>query len=177
MKRKPTVFLDRDGVLTVEKGYLHSLDELEIFPYARDCIVNIHQKGYYAIVITNQGGVAKGLLEEDELQKMNQLLQREIGVDMVYYCPHHPQGIISKYAVKCNCRKPQIGLIEEACKNFPIDLTNSYMVGDRSCDILAGRNKGIKTVCLNSGYGLERLEENIVADYNFQNLKEFVKIL
>lgn len=177
MNEKPAVFLDRDGVLTVEKGYIHSTSELEIFPYAKDCIRKIHKKGYYAIVITNQSGVARGFFSESELNKMNRMLQDETGVDIVYYCPHHPQGIISKYAIECGCRKPQTGLIEKACRDFQIDVRNSYMVGDRACDILMGRNKAIKTVCLESGYGTKKLEEKVFADYYFQDLREFVEFL
>ena len=97
---KPAVFLDRDGVLTEEKSYITVMENLKIFPYAADCIKRIHNKGYYAIVITNQSGIARGLLTEKELKEMNRYLILQTGVDAVYYCPHHPDA-------GCNCRKPQ----------------------------------------------------------------------
>lgn len=177
MSSKPAVFLDRDGVLTVENSYVCSVEELEIFPYARECIQQIHKKGFYAIVITNQSGIARGMFTEDELHRMNRMLVQETGVDAVYYCPHHPQGIIEKYKVICDCRKPKPGLLERACKDYQIDLDNSYMVGDRAGDILAGIKMGIKTVLLESGYGLERLEQDVKPDYCLADLRNFVELI
>lgn len=177
MSIRPAVFLDRDGVLTVENSYVCSVEELQIFPYARKCIEQIHQKGYYAIVVTNQSGIARGLFTEEELHRMNRVLVQETGVDAVYYCPHHPQGIVEKYKVSCDCRKPKTGLLERACKDYQIDLDNSFMVGDRAGDILAGTKMGIKTVLLESGYGLENLEEDVRPDYCLVDLKHFVELL
>lgn len=174
---KSAVFLDRDGVLTVEESYVCDAKQLKIFPYAKDCVDKIHRKGYYAIVITNQSGIARGLFSEEELQKMNRILTRETGVDAVYYCPHHPEGTVKKYAVKCNCRKPQTGLLEEACRDFGIDLAKSFMVGDRAGDILTGKAMGIKTVLLESGYGSQRLEQNVQPDYILEDLRKFAEIL
>lgn len=177
MSSKPAVFLDRDGVLTVENSYVCSVEELEIFPYTKDCIKQIHRMGYYAIVITNQSGIARGLFAEDQLHKMNRVLVRETGVDAVYYCPHHPQGIIKKYAITCNCRKPQVGLFEKACRDFQIDLKSSFMVGDRAGDILAGIKMGVKTVLLESGYGSSNLEQYVKPDYCLEDLRHFVELL
>ena len=177
MNIKPAIFLDRDGVLTVENSYVCSMEQMKIFSYARECIAEIHQKGYYAIVITNQSGVARGLFTEEVLQEMNQKLIQETGADAIYYCPHYPQGIVEKYSIECNCRKPKTELIEKACKDFQIDLSGSYMVGDRASDILTGINMGIKTVLLESGYGSERMEMNVEPDYILDNLKSFVELL
>ena len=173
---KPAIFFDRDGVLTVEESYVCDARQLKIFPYAKDCVDKIHRKGYYAIVITNQSGIARGLFSEEELQKMNRILMRETGVDAVYYCPHHPEGIVKKYAIKCNCRKPRTGLLAEACRDFRIDLADSLMVGDRAGDLLTGKRMGIKTVLLESGYGSRRLEQNVEPDYKFEDLREFTEI-
>jgi D,D-heptose 1,7-bisphosphate phosphatase len=174
---KPAVFLDRDGVITEEIGYVTSLAELRIFPYAASCIKQIHEKGYYAIVITNQSAVARGLLSEEELQKINKHLIDETKVDAVYYCPHLEEGIIGKYRKKCNCRKPKTGLIEQACSEYAIDLEHSYLVGDRASDIMLGKNAGIKTVLLESGYGSQRLESDVSADYVLKDLRDFIEIL
>lgn len=175
--RRPAVFLDRDGVLTEERGYVTSVEELYIFPFVEVCVRQIHEKGYYAIVITNQSGVARGLFSEDELLKMNDYLMRQTGVDAVYYCPHHPEGSVEKYRKVCRCRKPKIGMFQEACRKFDIDLAKSYMVGDRAGDIIAGQNVGVKTILVGSGYGTAKLEEKVEANYICSDLRDVVKLL
>lgn len=167
---KPAIFLDRDGVLTREKSYILKKEEMEIFPYAKQCIDQIHEKGYWAIVITNQSAVGRGMLAESELLQMNEILCAETGVDGIFYCPHwSANGYI------CNCRKPRTGLIERAMREFNIDLHGSFFVGDRASDIETGKNMGIGTVLLESGYGSRRLEKKIEADYIFKDLEEFVE--
>ena len=94
---KPAVFLDRDGVLSEEKSYVCTLKELAIFSYTEECIRKIKEKGYLAIVITNQSGVARGFFSEKVLQEMNSYLIKKTGVDAVYYCPHHPQAAWQPY--------------------------------------------------------------------------------
>lgn len=150
------------------------MEELEIFPYAKECIRTIKEAGYYVIVITNQSAIARGMLEEKELLCMNQYLIEETGIDAIYYCPHHPKGSISKYRIICHCRKPEVGMIEKACKKFNIDLKKSYLVGDRESDILTGQKIGIKTILLESGYGSASLK-NAIPDKIYQDLKEFVE--
>lgn len=167
---KPAVFLDRDGVLTEEKSYITVMEDFKIFSYAADCIKRIHNKGYYAIVITNQSGIARGLLTEKVLQEMNRYLILQTGVDAVYYCPHHPDA-------GCNCRKPQKGMFDMACRDFAIDMEHSYMVGDRAGDIIAGQNIGIRTILLESGYGTARLEKNVKPNFIFEDLTDVIKIL
>lgn len=174
---KPVVFLDRDGVLTVEKSYVCTVEDLEIFPYIRECIEEIHKKGYLAIVLTNQSGIARGYFTEDTLLEMNSYLQRMTGVDAVYYCPHYENGTVERYAVSCKCRKPNIGMIEKACEDFDVDLSRSYMVGDRAGDILCGQRAGIRTVLMESGYGSERLEKDVSADLVLADLRALVKVL
>ncbi len=176
-ERKPAVFLDRDGVLTEEKSYIDSVEKLCIFPYAAECIRKIQEKGYYAIVVTNQSGVARGLFSEDELRRMNAYLIRETKIDAVYYCPHHPAGAVEKYKMECDCRKPKTGMFQAACRDFAINLAKSYMVGDRAGDILAGQNLGIRTVLLESGYGTGRLEADVVPGHIFTDLRDLLEIL
>lgn len=175
--KKPALFLDRDGVLTEEIGYITSIENLHIFPYAAECVRQIHEKGYYTIVITNQSGVARGLFTEETLKSMNIFLKEMTGVDAIYYCPHHPDGDVDQYRKICKCRKPEIGLLEQACNDFDIDMNRSYMVGDRASDILTGQRAGIKTVLLESGYGSARLEQNVTPDYVFADLRNVIDIL
>lgn len=172
MNRK-AIFLDRDGVLTVEKGYVTKLEDLEVFPYAKKCIKQIHKKGYLAIVITNQSAVGRHLLNKEELIRMNQYLIKELQIDDIYYCPHYNQEIQDNQ-IFCNCRKPNIGLILKASNKYKIDLQQSYFVGDRASDIQTGINAGLKTVLLESGYGTKQLETPVNPDYVFENLEKFV---
>lgn len=173
---KPAIFLDRDGVLSVEKSYITSLEQLDLFPYTKKSIELIHKKGFLAICITNQSAVARGFVSETELQQIHEYLIKQTGVDALYYCPHHPDGT-GVYKCTCNCRKPQIGLIEKAVREWEIDLSHSYMVGDRASDILCGKNAGIRTVLLESGYGMQRLEYHVEADKVCADLLEFAKYL
>lgn len=177
MQKKPAIFLDRDGVLTEEKSYVCHLEDLTIFSYVKECIKTIKEKGYYAIVVTNQSGVARGLFSEETLQEMNAYLIRETGADAVYYCPHHVNGKIEKYREECNCRKPKTGMIEKACQEFQIDLEKSYMVGDRASDILLGQNAGLTTILAESGYGTERLEQDVKPDYIIRDLRGVMEII
>lgn len=176
-KGKPAVFLDRDGVLTKEKGYVVSPEDMEIFPYARECVRRIREKGFIAIVVTNQGGIAKGLFTEETLGEMNDRLIRQTGVDAVYYCPHHPEGCMEGYAGICTCRKPSMGMLEAARKDFAVDMDKSWMVGDRASDILTGKNAGIRTILLESGYGTAGLEFAVEPDYVFRDLRDVPGIL
>jgi len=175
--KKPALFLDRDGVLNEEISYISRVENLNIFPYVPSCVKRFHELGYLVIVISNQSGIARGIIEEEILLEINNRLQMETGVDAIYYCPHHPNGIIKKYAIQCECRKPGIGMIERACKDYEIDLNKSYMVGDRASDINTGIKCGIKTVLLESGYGSANLEENVEADYVMSDLRDVVKKL
>ncbi len=173
---RPAIFLDRDGVLCKERGYVTTFQELEIFPYAKMCVESIHRKGFLAICITNQSAVARGMMTENVLLELNGLLQKEVGLDAVYYCPHHPQGM-GKYGVACTCRKPGVGMIEQAKERFRIGMEQSYLVGDRGSDIICGQRAGLKTVLVESGYGLEDLEQSVKPDFLFQDLQEFVDFL
>lgn len=142
---KPAIFLDRDGVLTVERGRISLPNETIIYDFAGECIAKLHEKGYFCIVVTNQSGVARGLFSERDLIEFNQKLQSMLELDAIYYCPHHPNGIIPRYRCICMCRKPKTGMIEAACKRFSIDLDKSWVVGDSESDIQLGKQMGIKT--------------------------------
>ena len=101
----------------------------------------------------------------------------ETGVDEVYYCPHYENGGIAEYSVPCSCRKPKTGMIDAAVRKYGIDISLSYMIGDRAADVLSGQSAGLKTILLESGYGSARLEKPVKPDYILEDLKEAVKIL
>ena len=175
--KRPAVFLDRDGVLTEEKSYVTSIKDLSVFFYTRESIQKIHEKGYYAIVITNQSGVARGFFDEETLRKMNTWLIEETGVDQIYYCPHHPEGRILQYRKECLCRKPGTAMFNQASRDFAIAMEKSYMVGDRASDILAGQNMGLKTILVESGYGTKRLEQPVAPDQVVKDLRSVAALL
>jgi len=175
---KKAIFLDRDGVIIKEKGYISSLVQVEIFNYAADCLAKLKKAGYILIVVTNQSAVARGMITEKELEEIHSHLLHHLLLDDIFYCPHYPMFPEQKpYGIKCSCRKPETGLITRAIIKYGIDVNESYMVGDRASDILTGQNAGLKTVLLNSGYGLERMESLVYPDFIFSDLKEFCDFL
>lgn len=174
---RPAVFLDRDGVLMEEKGYITCEKDMTVFPYSCQCVHEIKEMGYLVIVVTNQAAIGKGLLAEEILKKMNRMLIKETGVDAVYYCPHHPQAVLPEYRKECKCRKPGTGLFEQAVSDFNIDLHDSYMAGDRALDILAGKRMGVHTILLESGYGTGNLEFNVIPDYYAPDLRSVCRII
>lgn len=163
-RSRPVVFLDRDGTLNVEAGYLHDLNQLQLLPGAAEAVCRLNTKGIAAIVVTNQSGPARGLFPESHVQNLNARLttllkEQQALLDCVYYCPHHAQGVVKEYAIACLCRKPQTGLIERAFEQFPeLDRSRAYMVGDQSTDIDLAKNAGIKSVLVKTGFGVDVME-------------------
>ncbi|MBR1390977.1 MAG: HAD family hydrolase [Lachnospiraceae bacterium] len=175
--RYPAVFLDRDGVLTIERKRISMPDEVELYEGVAEAVRDIHRMGYFVIVTTNQSGIARGLFSEEEIRQLHDRLKAETGVDEIYYCPHHIDGKIEKYRINCNCRKPKIGMIEQAMSDFPIDINHSWMVGDRETDIQFGKNAGIRTVLVRTGYGEETLKKNIDYDDIVDDIWDFVRLI
>lgn len=158
---RPAVFLDRDGVLIEEVGHLSHEEDLRLIPGAAEAVKQINASGYLAIVATNQPVIARGICSFKKLQiihnKLETLLSREgARLDAIYYCPHHPDGgypgEIPELKIICNCRKPAIGMIEQAQSEFNIDLNSSWMVGDTTVDLETARRAGIKSVLVETGY-------------------------
>jgi D-glycero-D-manno-heptose 1,7-bisphosphate phosphatase len=171
------IFLDRDGVINKEVGYLSDPDKFEFIPGSIEALKILKQKGYLLILITNQAGIARGYFSEKNLydihSKMKNILKEyDITLDDIFYCPHHPE-----FTGDCNCRKPLPGMIFRAKSKFNIDLTKSYMIGDTLNDIKAGVNAECRTVLVLSGYGREEQKkiEDIKPDMIFKNLYEFAK--
>jgi D,D-heptose 1,7-bisphosphate phosphatase len=152
------VFLDRDGTINDEVGYLDRLDKLSIFPEAFDAIRRINQSGMKAVVISNQSGVARGYFDEAFVETVHERIQallKEQGarIDRFYFCPHHPTEGIGIYRRACACRKPDAGLFLQAAQEMDIDLARSYMVGDMPKDIEAAGKAGVKGILVRTGYG------------------------
>jgi D-glycero-D-manno-heptose 1,7-bisphosphate phosphatase len=156
--RRRAVFLDRDGTLVEESGYLDRLERLEFFPYTVDAVRALNHAGLAVVLITNQAGVAKGMFDEQFVADTHDrisahLLAGGARLDGIYYCPHHPDATVARYRLACDCRKPEPGLLRRAAADLDLDLTRSFVVGDRSNDVGAGRAVGARTVLVRTGYG------------------------
>jgi D-glycero-D-manno-heptose 1,7-bisphosphate phosphatase len=153
------VFLDRDGLINVDYINVHKIEDWKWINNAREAIKYCNDNGYLVIVITNQSGIAKGLFTEDDVKKLHNFANEELAkigahIDAFYYCPHHIEGTVEPYNIECECRKPKPGLILQACKDFDIDVTQSYMAGDKERDTDCGKNAGCKGTCLFDGVDL-----------------------
>ncbi len=152
------VFLDRDGTINEEVGYVNHLDRFRLLPRVGEAIRLLNQNGIKVIVVTNQAGVARGYFPESFLHRVHRRMEEELKekgayIDGIYYCPHHPEAGEPPYRQKCRCRKPETGLIEQAVKDFGIDCSKSYVVGDRGADVEFGRRIGAKSILVLTGYG------------------------
>ncbi len=174
----PAIFIDRDGVICKEKSYITSLEQMEIYPFAQEAVRRLRDAGFKTIIVTNQSAVGRGMMSEETLKQINEYLQKIIPVDGLYYCPHYPPETeeIKPYRINCSCRKPKAGMIYTARDEHKIDLSKSYIVGDRSSDILAGKNASVKTVLVRTGYG-SMTATDINPDYIFNDLMEFIEFI
>jgi D-glycero-D-manno-heptose 1,7-bisphosphate phosphatase len=156
--KNKAVFLDRDGNINRDVGYPNSYDLVEIYPYSFEAVQKINQAGLLAVIITNQSGVGRGLIEEPQLRDIHARMQEAFRLqgahfDGIYYCPHHVSSLISAYDKDCRCRKPRPGMGLKAAANLGIDTSLSYMVGDKVEDVQFGLNLGAKPVLVLTGYG------------------------
>lgn len=152
------VFVDRDGTLVEEAGYPTRLDRLVFFPFTVDAIRQLNRGGFAVVLVTNQSGVARGIVPEAFVSEAHRHIEDRLGaggahIEACYYCPHHPHGIVEALRQSCECRKPQPGLIRRAAADLGLDLARSYTVGDRWHDLEAGRAAGTRTVLVRTGYG------------------------
>lgn len=152
-KKQKAIFLDRDGTINIYKGFLTKEEDFELIPGVTEAIKLVNHSGYLAIVVSNQPVIARGDCTFEELQTIHEKMETLLGkegafVDAIYYCPHHPdkgfEGERPEYKFDCNCRKPKPGLLLQAAKDWNIDLSQSYMIGDSTRDLEAGRNAGCK---------------------------------
>jgi D-glycero-D-manno-heptose 1,7-bisphosphate phosphatase len=177
---KRAAFLDRDGTVIEEVGYLNRLDRVAFFPWSVDAIRVLNDAGLLVVVVTNQAGVARGYFDEALVRETHALIDRRLAagrarVDAYYYCPHHPDGIVEPLRQACECRKPKPGMIRQAARDLGIDVANSFVVGDRWLDVEMGRAAGAGTVLVRTGYGQNeerRPEESVTADYVADNLMD-----
>ena len=152
------MFLDRDGTVLEEAGYLDRLERLVFFPFAIDAIRLLNRAGFAVVIVTNQSGVGRGMYEEEFVVLAHDLIQERVRaggghIDGFYYCPHHPGAEIERYRRDCDCRKPGTGMLRAAASELDIDLTRSFAVGDKWTDVQAGLSAGGKGILVRTGYG------------------------
>ena len=157
MKRR-AVFMDRDGTISEEVGYVNHPSRYRVFRYSAEAVRLLNENGWLAILVTNQAGVARGYFTEDLIAAVHDRLKLELKaqgarLDAIYYCAHHPTVGESPYRFDCDCRKPKPGLIRRAAQEFDVDLAQSWMIGDRYSDIELARNAGTRAAFVLSGYG------------------------
>lgn len=152
------VFLDRDGTIIQDKGYMHKVEDFELIPGAVEALKKLSDSGFKLIVLSNQSGIAKGLFTEIDYERFHQhfiskLTEHGIKIDGVYMCPHHPLGSREHLSIDCPCRKPKAALIIKALRDHHIDLEKSFVIGDKTTDILLGSNLGIPSILVKTGKG------------------------
>jgi D-glycero-D-manno-heptose 1,7-bisphosphate phosphatase len=161
---RPVVFLDRDGTLNEEIGYIKDVSKLELIRGAAEAVRRLNDAGVAAVLVTNQSGAARGYYDEEHIKQLNlrlvSLLETQgARLDAVYYCPHLPEGTVSPYACICACRKPEPGLVQLALQEHPdFDKGKSYVVGDKSTDVELAQKCGAKGVLVTTGYGQDVLD-------------------
>ena len=161
--KKPAVFIDRDGTINEQMGYINHVSRFKILPRVPQAIRMLNRHGFLVLVVSNQSGVARGYYPMDLVETIHHLMVARIKekqgvIDGVFFCPHHPAGSVPEFSRECNCRKPKTGLIEQACKSFEIDLRRSFVVGDMCTDIELAHRAGLKGVLVKTGYGLGEIE-------------------
>lgn len=186
MNKNKAVFLDRDGVVLKEVGYLSDLKKISFYKGNIEALKLLKKNGFKLIVVSNQSGVARGYFTESFVKKTHKTIQErlkkhKIKIDAFYYCPHHIRDVkVKKYFKDCSCRKPKPGMVLKAKKRFNIDLKKSYIIGDKLTDIKLGKNTGMKTFLLLTGYGRQEkklIDRNLKPDYISKNLLSAAKII
>jgi D-glycero-D-manno-heptose 1,7-bisphosphate phosphatase len=175
---RPAVFLDRDGTMIEDVGYLDALDRVELYPWTVDAIRALNRAGLAVVVVTNQSGVARGRFSEAFVEETHRHIDAQLEeggarVDAYYYCPHHPHGIVDGYTRRCDCRKPERGMINRAVHDHGLDATQSFMVGDKWLDVQLGRAVGARTLLVRTGSGAaeeRRPLDGVAADAIVDNL-------
>jgi len=179
--------MDRDGTISEEVGYVNHPSRYKVFPFAAEAVRTLNKAGWLAVLVTNQAGVARGYFKEELIGEVHKVLASELErdgarLDAIYYCPHHPTVGEPPYRFDCDCRKPRPGLLLRAADELDLDLSRSWMVGDRYSDTELARNAGARSAFVLTGYGRGELEYQSDAwpqrpDLIAENLLEAVKTI
>jgi len=166
--KKPAVFIDRDGTINEQMGYVNHPSRFIMLPGVPEAFKILNRAGFLAIILSNQSGVARGYFPIDLIHDINLMMTRTVDsqggrIDGIFFCPHYPKGSVKEYAMECDCRKPRTGLIKQAREKFEIDMSGSYMVGDHYTDLELAERAGIKGILVRTGYGKGVIEYNLPA--------------
>jgi len=159
---QPAVFLDRDGTMVHDVGYLSRLEDLQWFPWTIEAVRLLHRAGFLVCVTTNQSGIALGFCTDAFVRRVHEEMSAAIEaagarIDGWFYCPHHPEAAIDALRTDCECRKPKPGLVRQAQQRFDIDLTRSFVIGDKSADVGLAEAVGARGILVRTGYGESEL--------------------
>ncbi|MBU0909672.1 MAG: D-glycero-beta-D-manno-heptose 1,7-bisphosphate 7-phosphatase [Proteobacteria bacterium] len=181
---KPAVFLDRDGTINEQMGYINHIDRFHLLEGVPDAIRRLNIAGIPVVVVTNQSGLARGYFPESLLEEVHRKMELLLAddnahIDGIFVCPHHPEAKEAKFRVDCDCRKPKNGLFVRAARELELDLARSYVVGDRWSDLKAAASCGAKGILVLTGYGRGDYEyigpqQQIQPHYVAENLQEAV---
>lgn len=176
------IILDRDGVLIKDKGFVHKIEDVELYSQVIEALQSVDKKTKL-IIITNQAGIAKGIFREENYKEVRDyihafLKKKGIKITAEYYCPHHPEGSIPEYTKICTCRKPETALFEKALKEHQLNPKNCWTVGDMRRDILAGQRVGMKGILVKTGCaGKGGSGDEITPDYIAEDLYDAIKFI
>jgi D-glycero-D-manno-heptose 1,7-bisphosphate phosphatase len=156
---RPAVFLDRDGTINEQMGYINHESRFVLLDGAARGIRELNRNGYLVIVVSNQSGVSRGYFPLDLVYRVNRKMQKLLAaegafLDAVYFCPHHERGVVPGFKKACDCRKPRTGLFERACRDLQVEVSGSYVIGDRCLDIEFAERCGLPGILVETGYGL-----------------------
>jgi len=173
----PAIFLDRDGTINIDHGYVSESDNFEFIDGVIDAMRELKKMGFALVLVTNQSGIARGMFSEEQFMHLTEwmdwsLADRDVDLDGIYFCPHHPEAVIDELRQVCDCRKPQPGMLLAAQQELGIDMAASYMVGDKIEDMLAGSAAGVgKKVLVRTGKPVTAEGEN-AADWVLNSLAD-----
>lgn len=176
-KLKRAAFLDRDGTINVEKGYLYKKEDFEYLEGAIEGLRMLQDSGYTLVIVTNQSGIARGYYSEEDFHRLMDwmildLKEKEIHIEKVYYCPHHPKGKIEKYTKDCNCRKPKTELFYRAAKELEIDLNQSIAIGDKQRDLEICNETGMRGILISEN---NKESEKIISCRDWKEIACFIE--
>jgi D-glycero-D-manno-heptose 1,7-bisphosphate phosphatase len=155
---RPAVFLDRDGTINEDVGYLSAMSQLTLYPFAVDAVRLLNQAGYVVPMVTNQGGIGMGAIAPRFVDELHREIDRRLAaggarVDGWYSCPHHPEAVLEEYRTACRCRKPATGMAEAAMAELGIDPARPWVTGDKWIDVQLGHNIGARSILVRTGWG------------------------
>lgn len=161
---RPAVFLDRDGTINEDVGYLSELSHLTLYPWAIDAVRLLNRAGYLVVMVTNQGGIGRRMIRPEFVGELHAVIDQRLAaggahVDGWYFCPHHPEALIEELRAVCDCRKPATGMARDAARDLGIDLARSWVVGDKWIDVQLGQRIGGRGILVRTGWGV--IEEGV----------------